>query len=49
MEMGAEAEEGILGCEEAIEARQVLVHFDDQLPLILACDASPYGLESVLP
>ena len=27
---------------------EVLVHVDDHLPVILSCDASPYGVEAVL-
>ena len=32
-----------------LRSSKVFVHFDDPLPLILSCDASPNGLGAVLP
>ena len=34
--------------KDILHSGRVLTHFDDSLPLVLACDASPYGLGAVL-
>lgn len=34
--------------KKLLKSSRVLAHFDDRLPLILACDASPYGLGAIL-
>ena len=34
--------------KDLLTSSQLLVHFDPTLPLILACDASPYGIGAVL-
>ena len=34
--------------KKLLKSSQLLVHFDSELPLILACDASPYGVGAVL-
>ena len=31
-----------------LKSSQLLVHFDSELPLFVACDASPYGVGAVL-
>lgn len=34
--------------KDRLRSSQVLVHFNPQLPLVLSCDASPYGVGAVL-
>jgi hypothetical protein len=41
---GANKEEAFQAMKKMLQSSCVLVHFDPRLPLILSCDASPYGL-----
>ena len=41
-------EEAFVKAKELLLNSQTLVHYDDSLPLHLACDASSYGAEAVL-
>ena len=34
--------------KERLKSSQLLIHFDHELPLVLACDASPYGSGAIL-
>jgi hypothetical protein len=43
-----EAEEAFIKSKELLTCEDVLVHFDPTKELILACDASPYGIGAVL-
>ncbi|XP_032997764.1 uncharacterized protein K02A2.6-like [Lacerta agilis] len=36
------------GVKELLISNSVLMHFDENLPVVLACDASPYGVGAVL-
>ena len=34
--------------KEALQSANVLVHYNDKYPLIVSCDASPYGVGAVV-
>jgi len=46
--MDSRREQSILVSKDLLTSSQLLVHFDPKLKLILACDASAYGLGVVL-
>ena len=41
-------EEAFRHAKELLKSNRVLIHFNDTLPLVLSCDASPYGVGAVL-
>ena len=41
-------EDAFRAVNKLLRSSRVLLHFNEKLPLILACDASPYGLGAVL-
>ena len=43
-----EQDEAFSAAREALQDDSLLVHYDESKPLILACDASQYGLGAVL-
>ena len=45
---GQEQDEAFSAAKEALQDDSLLVHYDESEPLILACDASQYGLGAVL-
>lgn len=45
---GSQQERAFSEAKNPLQADSVLVHFDPAKPLILACDASDYGLGAVL-
>ena len=45
---GKSQDETFSKVKDVLKSSKVLAHFDDQLPLILSCDASPYQLGVVL-
>ena len=45
---GPKQKQACRNVKSLLKSNRVLTHFDDRLPLILECDASPYGLGAVL-
>ena len=45
---GAEQDRAFQKAKEALQSNTLLVHFDPSKPIILACDASQYGIGAVL-
>ena len=48
MELGWSQAEAFDAVKKLLLSSQMLVHFDDSLPLVLSCDASPYGIGAAL-
>ena len=44
----SDQEQAFRKIKELLKSSRVLVHFDSTLPIILSCDASPYGVGAVL-
>ena len=47
-EWSSEQEQAFQALKELLTSSKLLVHFDPKLPLLLACDASAYGIGAVL-
>ena len=47
-EWSKECDEAFRKAKEQLSSKSVLTHYDPQLPVILACDASPYGVGAVI-
>ena len=45
---GDKQKEAFRAAKEALQADSLLIHFDPMKPLVLACDASDYGIGAVL-
>ncbi|XP_053243367.1 uncharacterized protein LOC128413351, partial [Podarcis raffonei] len=45
---GQHQEAALQAVKDLLVSNSVLAHFDERLPVVLACDASPYGIGAVL-
>ena len=48
MELGQKEQESFQQSKNLLLSSKVLVHFDPKLPVVLACDASSYGVGTVV-
>ena len=44
----SEQQQAFQAAKDALQSDSLLVHFDPKKPLVLACDASDYGIGAVL-
>ena len=47
-EWSYQQEQSFQEVKQLLSSPNVLVHFDDQKPIVVACDASPFGIGAVL-
>ena len=48
MGLDSEQDHAFVVAKGALQANSLLVHYDSSMPLVVACDASQYGLGAVL-
>ena len=46
-EWGEEQEKALVEVKEMLTSPEFLIHYDPSLPILIHCDASPYGLGAV--
>ena len=46
--MGEKEEQAFQQLKYLLNSSNLLIHYDPEKPMVIACDASPYGLGAVL-